>query len=158
LMSWPYVRRHLIRSLLSVLAIALGVALIVAMRTANQSVLVSFNQTVQQIAGRAQLQVSSGDTGFAEDVLDRVQSLPEIRAAAPVIEASLNTSSEPQTKLLVLAVDFTGDRSLRDYNFDQADDDIIDDPLVFLAHTDSMIITREFADRHQLRNGDRLQL
>jgi putative ABC transport system permease protein len=158
LISWPYVRRHLIRSLLSVLAITLGIASVVAMRTANQSILTSFNQTVQQIAGKAQLQISAGDTGFPEDVLDRVQSAPEVRAAAPVIEAALNTSVEQQTKLLVLAVDFTGDRSLRDYAFDQADDDIIDDPLAFLAQPDSLIITQEFAGRHRLHNGDRLQL
>ena len=42
-----------------------------------------FNQTVDRIAGKAQLQVSAGDSGFAEEVLERVQAVPEVRAAAP---------------------------------------------------------------------------
>ena len=50
----------------------------------------------------------------------------------------------------------TGDRSLRDYDFDNGDEDVIDDPLVFLAQPDSLIVTREFADRNRLRSGDRI--
>src|SRR5436190_12856907 len=133
LISWPYFRKHLLRSLLTTAGIILGVALLVAMRTANQSVLSSFNQTVERIAGKAQLQVLSGDTGFPEEVLERVQSVSEVRAAAPVIEASVDTRLKGEGRLLILAVDFTGDRSLRDYEFDDGDGDISDDPLVFLA-------------------------
>jgi len=153
LISWPYFRKHVLRSLLTTAGIVLGVALLVAMRTANQSVLLSFNQTVERIAGKAQLQISTGDTGFPEQVLERVQSVAEVRAAAPVIEASVNTRFGDEGRLLILAVDFTGDRSLRDYDFDSADQDVIDDPLVFLAQPDSLIITREFADRHHLLSG-----
>src|SRR4030095_1119387 len=92
LISWPYVRKHLLRSLLTTAGIVLGVALLLAMRTANQSVLLSFNETVERIAGKAQLQVSSGDAGFPEEVLERVQAIREVRVAAPVIEASVNTA------------------------------------------------------------------
>jgi putative ABC transport system permease protein len=158
LISWPYFRKHLLRSLLTTGGIVLGVALLVTMRTANQSVLLSFNQTVDRIAGKAQLQVSSGDTGFPEEVLERVQVVPEVRAAAPVIEASVDTRFRDEGKLLILAVDITGDRSLRDYDFDSGEQDVIDDPLVFLAQPDSLILTREFAGRHGLRSGDKITL
>ena len=47
----------------------------------------------------------------------------------------------------------TGDRSLRDYDFDNGDEDVIDDPLVFLAQPDSLILTREFADRNDIQSG-----
>ena len=50
-----------------------------------------------------------------------------------------------QGKLLILAVDMTGDRSLRDYDLEGGDEDVIDDPLVFLAQPDSLILTRDFA-------------
>ena len=158
LISWPYFRKHLLRSLLTTAGIILGVALLVAMRTANQSVLSSFNQTVERIAGKAQLQVLSGDTGFPEEVLERVQSVSEVRAAAPVIEASVDTRLKGEGRLLILAVDFTGDRSLRDYEFDDGDGDIIDDPLVFLAQPDSLIITKEFADRNGLQSSQKITL
>jgi putative ABC transport system permease protein len=154
LISWPYVRKHLLRSVLTTGGIVLGVALLVGMQTANQSVLQAFNHTVDRIAGRAQLQVSSGDSGLPEEVLERVQAFPFVRAAAPAIEASVDTAG--QGKLLILGVDMTGDRSLRDYDFDNGDEDVIDDPLVFLAQPDSLIVTRDYADRNGLRTGSKI--
>jgi putative ABC transport system permease protein len=156
LITWPYVRKHLLRSVLTTAGIVLGVALLVGMRTADQSVLGAFNQTVDRIAGKTQLQVSAGDSGFGEDVLERVEAVPEVRAAAPVIEASVDTGLPGQGRILILAVDMTGDRSLRDYDFDSGDQDVIDDPLVFLAQPDSLIVTREFADRNGLHNSSKI--
>ena len=156
LISWPYFRKHRLRSLLTTAGIVLGVALLVGMQTANQSVLRAFNQTVERIAGKTQLQVSAGDPGFSEDVLERVQSVPEVRAASPVIEASVDTGLKGQGKLLILGVDMTGDRSLRDYDFEGGEEDVMDDPLVFLAQPDSLIITRDFAARNGLRTGGKI--
>ncbi|MGD0777442.1 MAG: FtsX-like permease family protein [Candidatus Solibacter sp.] len=156
LITWPYVRKHLLRSVLTTAGIVLGVALLVGMQTANRSELRAFNRTVDRIAGKAQLQVSAGDSGFAEEVLERLQSLPEVRAAAPVIESSVDPGLKGQGKLLILAVDMTGDRTLRDYDFDSGEQEVIDDPLVFLAQPDSLIVTREFADRNSLRSGSKI--
>jgi putative ABC transport system permease protein len=158
LITWPYVRKHLLRSILTTAGIVLGVALLVGMRTADQSVLRSLTSTVDRIAGKAQLEVYSGDTGFPEEVLERVESVPEVRAAAPVIEAAVDTGLPGQGKLLILAVDMTGDRSLRDYDFENGDENVIDDPLVFLAQPDSLIITLDFAQRNGLATGARIAL
>ncbi len=158
LISWQYVRKHLSRSLLTVAGIVLGIAVFVGMHTANQSVLYAFRQTVDRIAGTTQLQISSGDTGFGEDVLERVQGLAEVRIAVPVIEAAVNTQIAGQGNILILGVDMTGDRSLRDYDFENNEEDAIDDPLVFLAQPDSLIVTRSFADRNGLRVGSKISL
>jgi len=153
LISWPYFRKHVVRTLLTTAGIVLGVAVFVGMHTANQSVLFAFNRTVDQIAGKTELQVSIGETGFDESVLETVQSAPSVRVAVPVIEATVDSGIAGQGSLLVLGVDMTGDRSLRDYDLDSADEAIVDDPLVFLAQPDSLIVSREFADR----NGIALQ-
>src|SRR5215813_7874300 len=94
LISWPYLRKHVLRSVLTTLGIVLGVALLVGMQTANRSVLGAFNRTVEKIAGKAQLQVTSGDTGFTEDALEKVQALSEVQAAAPVIETSVDSGRQ----------------------------------------------------------------
>jgi putative ABC transport system permease protein len=52
----------------------------------------------------------------------------------------------------------TGDRSLRDYDLESGDEEILEDPLVFLAQPDSLIVTREFAARNGLALGGRLTL
>ena len=51
----------------------------------------AFHQTVDRIAGQPQLQISAGETGFDENVLERVQAMPEVRVAVPVIEAVVDT-------------------------------------------------------------------
>ena len=158
LISWPYVRRHLARVSLTTLGIVLGVAVFVAMYTANQAVLDGLERTVDRVAGKAQLQVTAGDGGFPEEVLERVQALPEVRIAVPAIEAALETNLAGQGNLLVLGVDMTGDRSLRDYDLESGDEAIIDDPLVFLAQPDSLMVTREFAEENGLEANSRITL
>src|SRR6266478_8048104 len=109
LISWPYFRKHVLRTLLTMAGIVLGVAVFVGMHTANQTVLDAFSHTVDRIAGKTDLQVTAGETGFDEDVLERVQSASSVRVAVPVIEAVVSTNLIGQGDLLILGVDMTGD-------------------------------------------------
>jgi putative ABC transport system permease protein len=147
LISWPYFRRHVLRTILTTAGIVLGVAVFVGMHTANQSVVDAFAQTVDRIAGKTELQVTAGEAGFSEEILDKVQSASTVRVAVPVIEAVVDSGVKSQGTLLILGVDMTGDRSLRDYDLENGDDAVIDDPLVFLAQPDSLIVAKEFADK-----------
>jgi len=158
LISWPYFRRHVLRTGLTMAGIVLGVAVFVGMHTANQSVLFAFSRTVDRIAGKTELQVTAGETGFDEEVLERVQGAESVRVAVPVIEAVVDSNLRGQGNLLVLGIDMTGDRSLRDYDLDSGEDAVVDDPLVFLAQPDSIMLAKEFADRNQLAIGSRLML
>jgi putative ABC transport system permease protein len=158
LISWPYLEKHAVRSLLTVIGIVLGVAVFVAMHTANQAVFFAFERTVDRIAGAAQLQVTAGEAGFPEEILEEVQSVRGVQVAVPVIEAPAGTNLPGQGNILILGVDMTGDRSLREYDLESGDDAVVDDPLVFLAQPDSIIITKEFAARNTLGVGDRLTL
>jgi len=150
LISWPYFRRHVLRTMLTIAGIVLGVAVFVGMHTANQSVLFAFSQTVDRIAGKTELQVTAGEAGFDEEILETVQSASSVRVAVPVIEAVVDTRIKGEGSLLVLGVDMTGDRGLRDYDLDSGDESVVDDPLVFLAQPDSIILTREFAENNHL--------
>jgi putative ABC transport system permease protein len=150
LVSWPYVRQHALRSALTVAGIALGITVFVSMRAANAGVFEAFETTVTQLAGRTQLQVTAGAPGFDEGVLGRVQALDQVAAAAPVIEAVAGTGLADEGSLLILGVDMTGDRALRDYDLEGGEAAVVDDPLVFLAQPDSIIVTAEFARRHHL--------
>ncbi|MCX6614862.1 MAG: hypothetical protein NTZ98_02040, partial [Acidobacteria bacterium] len=57
-----------LRTLLSVTAVALGIAAVVAIRLANRSAIASFQESVTQITGRANLSIA-GLTPFAEELL-----------------------------------------------------------------------------------------
>ncbi|MBL8231155.1 MAG: FtsX-like permease family protein, partial [Bryobacterales bacterium] len=98
------------------------------------------------------------ETGFPEEVLEKIQALPEVDVAVPVIEANVSTGLKGQGNLLVLAVDMTGDRSLRQYEFEEGEESVIDDPLVFLAQPDSMIVTRDFAAANGIATNSKINL
>jgi len=158
LISWPYFRMHVLRTALTTAGIVLGVAVFVGMRTANSSVLFAFSRTVDRIAGKTELQVTAGEPGFPEEVLEQVQAASTVRVAVPVIEAVVDTNLKGQGNLLVLGVDMTGDRTLRDYDLDSADESAIDDPLVFLAQPDSIMLSKEFADKNRFAVGSQITL
>ena len=128
------------------------------MYTANQSVLLAFSQTIDRIAGRTDLQITAGEAGFGEDVLEKVQASATVRVAVPIIEAVVDPDLQGEGDLLVLGVDMTGDRSLRDHDLDSGDEGVVDDPLIFLAQPDSLIVSNELADRNGLRVGSHLPL
>ncbi len=153
LISWPYARKHLRRILLTVVGVMLGVGVFVGIHTANRTVLTAFRRTIDIVAGATQLQISAGDPGFEEDILERVQGVPEVRVAVPVIEATVQTD---QGNLLILGVDMLGDRSLRTYDLEG--DEGIEDPLVFLAQPDSLVVTRSFAQKAGLTINSRIPM
>src|SRR5690242_9575781 len=126
LISWPYFRKHVLRTMLTIAGIVLGVAVFVGMHTANESVLFAFSRTVDRIAGKTELQVTAGEAGFDEEILEKVQSAPCVNVAVPAIETVVDTRIRGEGSLLILGVDMTGDRSLRDYDLDSGDDSIID--------------------------------
>ena len=142
---------------LTTLGIALGVAVFFAIRTGNATLLDSLTLTVEKLAGKATLQITAGESGFSEKVLDTVRATPGVQLAEPVIEVMAQTSFADEGNLLVLGVDTTGDQQLRDYQFDRTQTQIAD-PLVFLAQPNSILLSRAFADRHGLKVGDKLPL
>ena len=158
LISWQYARKHKLRWMLTAAGIVLGVGVFVGMHTANQSVLAAFYKTIDRIAGTTQLQISAGESGFPEAVLERVQTVPGVRVAVPVIEATVNAGLKSKGNILILGVDMTGDRSLRDYEFDSENESAIEDPLIFLAQADSIMVTKEFATQNGLALNSRVPM
>jgi putative ABC transport system permease protein len=158
LISWPYAKKHLLRMLLTVAGIVLGVGVFAGMHTANQSVLAAFHQTIDKIAGSTQIQISAGEPGFDEDVLEKVRSVGEVRTAAPVIEATVSNGAG---SLLLLGVAIAGDRKLRKYDLDenpQGSGNVFADPLAFFALPGSLIVTKTFADEQGLKIGSKLPM
>jgi putative ABC transport system permease protein len=84
-------RSRLVQELLAVAGIAVGVALIFAALVANTSLTGAMEKLTQGIVGQATLQVSArGPQGFDERVLDRIDGVDGVEAAAPVLEVRAN--------------------------------------------------------------------
>ena len=85
LLLTSHVRQWPLRTLLTIVGVALGVSASVAVRTANVDVLRSFEQAVMTVAGPTTLEVSGGETGFDEQVITRVRTIAGVTSASPVI-------------------------------------------------------------------------
>jgi hypothetical protein len=59
-MAYRHTRASIDRAALSIIAVALGVALVTAVRLMNAAVLSSFMETVDSIAGQAALSITAG--------------------------------------------------------------------------------------------------
>lgn len=155
--TWQQWRQHKLRTVLTLLGIALGVAVFFAVRTANLTLVSSLTVTIEKLAGKATLQIVAGETGFPESVWDVVRDTPGVKLAEPVIEVVGNTAFADEGNLLIIGVDMLGDGELREYQFDESQSEI-GDPLVTLAQPDSILVSRGFAEKHKLQEGDKLPL
>ena len=155
--TWCQWRKHKLRVTLTSLGIALGVTVFFAVLTANTALLSSLRLTVEKLAGKATLQVTAGESGLPEETLKIVRSTPGVVLAEPVIEVIVRTAFSDEDKLLVLGLDAGSDQELHEFQFDQEQVEIAN-PLAFLMRSDSILVSRTFAQKHGLRDGDRLPL
>ncbi|HET9029750.1 MAG TPA: FtsX-like permease family protein [Candidatus Aquilonibacter sp.] len=88
-----YARRHLLRSIVTLVAVALGVASAYAIDLANATAIGSFSTSVNVIANRVNVQVVGAGEGFDERAILRVQGVDGVRAASPVVSGDLLVGS-----------------------------------------------------------------
>ena len=158
LLVFRQIRVSPLRSVLMLLGIALGVSLYTAISLINRSTLASFRESVDAVVGKASLTVSGGETGFLEKTLDELSKIREIRHAVPMTENQTYYEGRDgkYDALQIMGIDLLKETSVRTYRTD--DEQIIEDPLVFLNQPDSVILTKEFAARHGLKADDRIKL
>jgi len=155
--SWRHARHHRLRTILTFFGIALGVAVIVAVGAVNRSLTSSFQSTIDQIAGKAVLQVANGESGIDEKLYPTIRDTPGVLDAAPAVEGFLPVASVPGERLYLYGVDFLTDSTMREHQFSQGAVDF-DQALDFIAQPDSIALTESFSRRLSLPLGSRLTL
>ncbi|MGV3723406.1 MAG: ABC transporter permease [Actinomycetota bacterium] len=173
---WRWVTlRHLFhgggRTLLTLLGVALGVAVFVSIRLANHSAMASFAETVDTVAGKANLQIVSDSGGFDERFYPKLRDVPGVEATAPVVQAYALLQSAGGSKqrvfdkaqenpsndtLLVLGIDLLSEAPFA--RFEEPEERDERSALQFMADPTSVAITRTLANRHQLKVGSPLPL
>jgi len=156
-LSWRHVRRHQLRTALTFLGIALGVAVIVAIAMVNRSLTSSFQSTIEQIAGKAVLQVANGESGINESLFSVIRDTPGVQDAAAAVEGFLPVSGKRGERLYVYGVDLLTDFAIRDHRF-AGSGFAFDQALDFIAQPDSVALTESFARRLHLPIGAQITL
>ena len=152
LITWPYVRRHKVRTVITVLGIVLGVAVFVGMHTANQSVLLAFS--ADRRSDRRQ-DGAAGDGRRRRVCRGRARDRPGAAGGArgrPGHRGGRRHRHRTgEGNLLVLGVDMTGDRSLRDYELERGEDAVD-------RRSAGVSGAARFADRHAASSPSRIGL
>ncbi len=155
--SLKRVRLQKVHTLMTVAGICLGVAAIVSIGIVNKSVLHSFEDSINHVTGRAMLQVTGAASGFPEELIGRVQKVPGVEYAVPVIDTQGILVKGKESTLMILGVDVLQDSNIRDYKLAEDNSDI-PDPLLFLARPDSILLTKEMADREGITIDQTIQV
>ena len=155
LVAWRTLRRDPLRSAITVLGVALGVAVVLAIRLANDGVLDSFRASLDHVAGKSRLQVSAGEPGFDEALFPQIAQIPGVAKAAPVIQELTSVAGSPGEVLLVLGVDLLADSGVREYRGPLPE---LADPLQLLAEPDAILVPERFARTHGLQVNGQVRL
>ena len=92
------------RVLISILAIALGVALGYAVHAINAAAMNEFGQALQTVSGEADLTVRGPRAGFDENLYVTLARMPEIAVASPMLEADVHVVGRDES-LQLLGID-----------------------------------------------------
>src|SRR5437870_4529381 len=115
--SLPRFLRHRLRTAVTAIGVSLGVATSVGLQLAFEPILTSMQHSVEALSGRAVLQISNGELGVPEELLEQVRSVPGVSAAAASIQGMVPLLSHGGAQLYVFGIDLLADREIRDYSF-----------------------------------------
>ena len=153
-----------LRTAVTVLGIALGIAVVIAIQLTNASSVRGFEAAIETVAGKTSLEVHGPGPGFDELLLNDVGWLRAYGDASPVIEgdALAATPDGARESIRVLGVDILKDRSIRDYSLLAFTDDNrqprVQEFLGLLIDPRSIVLTEKFARRHGLAVDSELEL
>lgn len=147
-----------LRSSITVLGIAVGVATMVGIAAINTSVMDAFRSTIDTIAGKADLTIAGTPIGFDEALLEKIKAAPGVTHAAASLTAIAPVKGSPGESLYVMGVDLLDDGFFRTYEGVDRDVGQMADDLEFLNSTDRMMVSERFAKEHALKTGDSFTL
>ena len=156
-LGWRGLRKHPLQSLLMVLGITLGVAVVVAIDLANASASRAFDLSVDSIAGRATHTIVGGPGGLDENVYSTLRQRGIVDAAAPVITEYVSSPELGGTTLRLLGIDPFADPPFRSY-LDGGGRIPLEQLTAFLTGTNAILLSSELASRYRLNSGDVIHL
>lgn len=157
-------REEKLRSLATVLGVALGIAVVLAVRMANQSSVRSFETALEMVAGKTSLEIVGAGPGLREERLLQLDWLERFGQISPIIEGEARASfpSGDREWLRILGVDILRDESFRDYRLvrfaGQSHPPGPREFLQLLSDPHAILLTQKLARRHGLDPDSSLDL
>jgi putative ABC transport system permease protein len=167
------------RTITTVVGIALGIAVVIAIQLTNASSVRGFETALNTVAGRTSVEIL-GTGGIDETTLPNLGWLREFGAMSPVIEGEMAIVTGPENRarrtetVKVLGVDILQDLTLRDYLLgargegsqpggSQREGSVVDELtsqqfLELLTSPRAIVVTEKLARRRGYALGDEVRL
>ena len=165
-------RRFIVRALLrdrartvvTLVGLTLGVAVVVAIRLANASSIRGFETALDVVAGKTSLEIVGAGVGVPETQLRALGWLRDYGRVSPVIDRTARVRAPDGTEypVRVLGVDVLRDRPFREYRLLRfagiGRDPRPQELLALLLDPTSVVLTERFAGRHAIELDTPVQL
>jgi putative ABC transport system permease protein len=155
-----YISRRFLQSILFILGVALGVAMIIAIDVANGSARQAFSLSTQSVTGSATHQIIGGPAGLSTDLYRQIRVDLGVRRSAPVIDEYVRVRELDNRALRMFGVDAFAEAPFRDYltNVEIDSDNTSDQGFgaiqQFIAQPNTIIIASTMAERYNVTIGD----
>lgn len=164
-----------VRTTTTIAGIALGIGVLLAIQLAAAAAQRGFEHGVENLAGRAALEITQAPLGIDERKLPGLAWLQELGQVTPIVEGTaVFTAADGMSQVLtVFGIDILTDAAFRDYAFaafaDRAPTEAAGastgarerptrDILSLLGDTDGVVLTETFAREHGIKAGDQIVL
>ncbi|MCU0513940.1 MAG: FtsX-like permease family protein [Anaerolineae bacterium] len=160
-----WVSRRLFQSLLFIVGVALGVAVVIAIDLANGSASRAFALSGESITGRATHQITGGVNGLPTALYTQLRRELGLRDSAPIINELVRAVETGGRPLRLLGVDPFAEPPFRTYletirvvSEGSAEGDEFAALTRFISEPGSVLLSQSLADRYSLQPGDGLTL
>lgn len=137
----PALCRHRLRTLLTLVGVVVGVQLVMTIQLVNRATMRSFEDTFATLTGQADLQLTNGDVGVPETLIEAIAADPGVASVSGLVRGTLATRFGALT---VFGVDLLADQQLRERQFPRRHVHL-EDELRFVNATDSIALAASWA-------------
>ncbi len=155
--GWRYLVLHRWQSLLMILGVAVGVAVMVSIDLANASAARAFELSTEAVTGKATHQIAAGSNGLDEDIYVQLTRAGLLDTAAPIVTSIVASPQLGGQPIQLLGVDPFVETPFRDY-LGGGGSSNNGEYLSLLIQPGAIMISRETANRYGLIPGDELIL
>ncbi len=161
LASFRHIKNHPWLIFLSLVGIALGVAVVVAIDLANASALRAFEQANQVLTGKTTHRIIGGPTGLSEKYYIDLRLVHGVNQSTPLIEGYGVAQDHPGYSFKLMGIDRFSDVPFRSFSLggnESNDDENNNSWTRLLTEPATVLMAKSRADTLGLKVGDQLRI
>ncbi len=143
------------RTAITILGVAVGVAVFLSIRLANQQTMMSFTESVDLVLGRANAVIRVEGMDFDESVLEKLYTLRQEIKAYPVIEG-YGVESTSGEVVEIIGTDLLQDSGIRDFTIKTVEKDL-KGLLPLILDPSGIILPEKFVPGTRFAPGDTIR-